>query len=232
MTHPDDEISICILIHRLVQNGNYVSVSWTHSCELREKESRSVMEFLGVSENHLDFIEGTDGRICDEIKRHLPIFKDLAKMRNPDVVVCGAFEQGHLDHDATNYLVHQSFNCQILETPFYHAYDVFPLKYQVFNRFSRDAGVERVSLTKNEQRLKKQIAKMYKSQNIWQLLLGYEISQIIQFKKPDLCRREFLREANHKDFISPNHDPALAKKIVNTHSWQRWMSSMNNLTNR
>ena len=110
MTHPDDEISICAWIKRLAQNGNPVYLNWTHSNPIREAEAIEVAGKLGVPKANLSFMGATDGNIRFEMAELLPKFQDLLDRVRPDRVACGAFEQGHLDHDATNWLVNRAFH--------------------------------------------------------------------------------------------------------------------------
>ncbi|MEA2552601.1 MAG: hypothetical protein QOJ65_777, partial [Fimbriimonadaceae bacterium] len=139
MTHPDDEISICAWIRHLTQQGNEVHISWTHSNPTREAEARAVSLLLGVPNKHLHFLHSTDGRIPEEMPILLRKFQNLMDEVRPDRVCCGAFEQGHLDHDATNFLVRHSFHGPIFEIPFYHTYLT---RFQRLNRFAHPAGEE------------------------------------------------------------------------------------------
>ena len=45
----------------------------------------------------------------------LSSFRAMMARVKPDRVVCGAFEQGHLDHDATHWLVTHSFDGPVFE---------------------------------------------------------------------------------------------------------------------
>lgn len=219
MTHPDDEISICIWIKRLTENGNEVFMSWTHSNETREKEARSVAELLGVPQVNLFFHEGPDGHVCKTYGELLPQFREMMVKVQPDVVVCGAFEQGHVDHDTTNVLVNQTFDGPVLEVPFYHTYMT---KLQKMNEFSDTAGQEVLVMTPDEVRLKREVAKRFKSQNIWSVLLWSEIWGVSQGKPIQMSRREVARLQHHKTFRIPNHPTALASKLEKHETWQWW----------
>ena len=141
----------------------------------------------------------------------------------PDRVCCGAFEQGHLDHDATNMLVNLTFDGPVLEIPFYHDYRS---GIQRFNRFTDSSGEEILHLDPDEQRFKKDIAKQYPSQNIWRLLLIYEVWQACQLKKVALAKSERMRFQTHRTFSQPNHPPNLARRIKRCPKWKRWRSSL------
>jgi LmbE family N-acetylglucosaminyl deacetylase len=223
MTHPDDEISICAWIRRLVQNGNPVYMSWTHSNPIREHEGRNVARLLGVPDDHLFFFGATDGSVCDEIPHLLPRFKGMMTEVAPDRVCCGAFEQGHIDHDSTNYLVSCTFAGQILEIPFYHTYMT---RLQRINRFSASAGEEVHYLNKEEQTLKKRVARQYPSQNIWSVLLSYEVWQKVRLKPIELAKSERMRFQTHVDFRKPNHPPNVARRLRRDPTWRRWRRAL------
>ncbi len=219
MTHPDDEISICAWISRLVRNGNPVYMSWTHSNPVRESEARAVALLLGVPAANLRFFEATDGCACDEIPTLYPQFQRMMDEIKPDRVACGAFEQGHIDHDTTNFLVNQSFRGPVLEIPFYHTYLT---RLQVMNRFSDPTGEESVRLDRGERSFKTLIARQFPSQNIWTVLLWYEIWQKARLRRIELTRTERMRLQTHRNFNRPNHPPKLAKKVRRSGAWQRW----------
>jgi hypothetical protein len=219
MTHPDDEISICAWIRHLTSNGNEVYISWTHSIPVREVESRRVAEALGVPQENLFFHGATDGQVGAEFMEMLSRFREMIGQVNPDVIACGAFEQGHADHDTTNVLVNSCFDGEILEIPFYHTYAT---RLQTVNTFSDPSGQSILKLTPDDAVLKRSVAKQFRSQNIWSVLLSYEIWQLVQGKRSNLSSRELMRVQKHNLFRIPNHSPTIAKRIESTESWQRW----------
>jgi LmbE family N-acetylglucosaminyl deacetylase len=223
MTHPDDEISICAWMHRLATLGAHVSVSWTHSTPTREQEARAVATLLGIPQENLYFLNATDGRACQEMLTLLPKFQTLVQQVQPDRVCCGAFEQGHLDHDATNFLVNQTFKGPILEIPFYHTYTT---RLQTLNRFSNPQIEEVRNLDPQEQRLKKQVARQYPSTNIWSVLLWYEVWQLTRFKPMALAKTERMRLQTNPDFLKPAHPEPTAQKVLKTEPWQTWCQSV------
>ncbi|MEZ0326813.1 MAG: PIG-L family deacetylase [Fimbriimonas sp.] len=223
MTHPDDEISICAWIRRLVKNGNLVFISWTHSNRIRENEGRAAAHLLGIPPSHLFFFDATDGAACDEIPELLPRFRHMMELVKPDRVVCGAFEQGHIDHDATNFLVNQTFNGPVLEVPFYHTYLT---KLQRLNRFSDPRGEMVIQLEKDEQQFKKMVARQYPSQNIWKVLLWYEIYQKARLRPAILIKTERMRFQTHRNYMVPNHPVRLAARITKSATWQRWIKAV------
>jgi len=223
LTHPDDEISICAWIHRLANSGHEVHMSWTHSNRVREAEARATAHLLGVPGENLHFFGATDASVCDEIPALLPRFAEMMGRVRPDRVACGAFEQGHIDHDSTNFLVNRTFEGPVLEIPFYHTY---LRRFQTLNRFSDARGQEILELERPEQMLKTTIARQYPSQNIWSVLLWYELSQNARLRPMLLAKTERMRLQTHFDWQTPNHPPALAAKVERSRLWQRWCQAM------
>lgn len=226
LTHPDDEISICIWIRRLVKAGAEVHLCWTHSNDIREAEARAVAKILGVPDERLTFFRAVDGSICDELRDLLPKFKELMARVQPDRVACGAFEQGHIDHDATNWLVNHSFEGPIFEVPFYHTYTV---RLQTMNRFADPSGQEVIHLDKEERKLKTKIAKLYRSQNIWSVLCWYELWQITRLRPAELRKRELMRLQTHQDFTVPNLPAPLKARVEASGPWRRWRTAVERL---
>jgi len=227
MTHPDDEISICAWIKRLTSQGNEVFVSWTHSNDVREVEAQAAAHLLGVKPSHIRFFGAPDKVVVDEIPElRQPFYKMMREIR-PDRVVCGAFEQGHLDHDATNFLVNTTFDGPVLEVPFYHAY---LRRFQRLNRFANPAGQEVIGLSRDEQRFKKHVARQYPSQRIWSNLVWYEIYQGVRLKSIELPKTERMRLQTHRDWFSPNLPEPLRSRVLRCPNWRRWESVMHSLS--
>lgn len=226
MTHPDDEISICAWIQKLAHAGAEVHLSWTHSNPIREAEGRETAKILGVPQERLHFLTATDGSVCDQLQELLPQFQKLMKETAPDRVACGAFEQGHLDHDSTNWLVNHSFDGPVFEIPFYHTY---ARRLQTMNRFADPAGQEILHLTKAEQKLKLQVAKAYRSQNIWSVLWWYEVWQMTRLKPVELRKRETMRLQTWKDFKRPNLPEPQRALVEASVPWKRWLAAVERL---
>lgn len=223
MTHPDDEISICAFLRRLILNGNEVFVSWTHSKPIREQEARAVARLLGLCQDHLRFFGGTDGHVCEEIPQLLPEFAAWVREAKPDRICCGAFEQGHIDHDATNFLVSHCFRGPIFEIPFYHTYTT---RLQTLNRFSDPRGEEILPLDEEDREFKLRVAKSYPSQNIWKILVWYEMSQNLRGRRQLLMKTERMRLQTHFNYRQPNHPPRLARRVRHCETWRRWKAAM------
>jgi len=218
--HPDDEIGISAWMRLLARNGNPVRVIWGHSTPVREAESRAAMASLGITD--MEFLGFPDGDLCDRMPELQPAFCDRIANFAPDRIVTHAFEQGHLDHDATHAMVRRAFEGTVLEYPMYHPYGVGLL---TVNRFSDPAGAERRELDENEQRIKLAISHSYPSQAIGRTLALYDA-----FRKlrgwDSLTSREWMRLATVRDFTQPNHASPLADRIRRTREWRRWRDAI------
>lgn len=223
MTHPDDEISICAWIKRLTSAGNHVYLSWTHSNPRREAEGRAVAEYLGVPQNNLRFLGAADGAVVEEIPRLIDEYRDWINVAKPDRICCGAFEQGHIDHDSTNFVINKVFGGPVFEIPFYHTY---LSRIQTINRFADAIDEEIMELSESERQIKLHVAKQYRSQNIWSVLLWYEIWQALKFRPVELAKSERMRLQSHLNFTIPNLPPTLAAKIEASETWQRWLKTI------
>ena len=220
MTHPDDEIAICAWIKRLTKAGNQVYMSWTHSTSVRHHEARRAAKILGLKKDHLFFHHATDGKIAEEMRHLLPRFEEMIGFVEPDRIVCGAFEQGHIDHDSTNLMVNLCYSGPVLEVPFYYTYLT---RRPVVNRFAVDAGQEILKLSKSEQRFKIFLARAYPSQAIFRNLVFAEIRQRFTRLRPERLRQtERMRVQTHKDFLEPNLPEPLKSHVRRSKMWSRW----------
>jgi len=223
-THPDDELAIVAWMRRLVVAGADVFVSYTHHTPVREREGRANMARVGITDERQFYLGGSDGRIAEEIGILLPEFERLAKEIAPTRVVCGAFEQGHIDHDATNLLVNRAFDhAEVYEMPLYHTY---LRRLQTLNRFADPFGEDVISLTPDERRFKVECARGFPSQRIWPILVGYEALGRLTFRPPHLAETERMRRQKILDYSSPNLPISLAERVKRSATWRRWIDAV------
>jgi LmbE family N-acetylglucosaminyl deacetylase len=221
--HPDDELAICAWISRLVARGDEVFMCWAHSTPVRELEARHSAKQLGVPTSNLRFLHGSDGKLHEELEDMERPFRKVIDTVCPDRVCCCAFEQGHLDHDATNFLISSTFEGPIFEIPLYHTY---LSRYKRVNRFACSAGEEVLNLSEEEQRLKRTVALNYPSQPLRNKLLAYEILNCARLNPQHLARTERLRLQTHTNFILPNLPDELLHQVVASEKWNRWQSAV------
>lgn len=222
MTHPDDEIAIAAWIAELTSQGCEVWMSWTHHNSVREAEARRVAARLGVADERLFFHGATDGRVCEELRQLRTGFDAMIDRAQPDRVVAAAFEQGHLDHDATNWLVHQSFSGPVFEVPLYHPYLT---RLPRMNRFADPAGEAIRWLDLAAQTLKKEIAKSYPSQRIWWNLIWADLRARVTGDGP-LLTSERMRLQPATDFTEVALPEPMASRVRNCEKWHRWLAAV------
>ena len=109
--HPDDvELSCGATIAKEISLGKTVGIvdltrgelGTRGSAELRDEEAADAAEILGVSvRENLRF---RDGFFVNDEKHQLEIIKMLRKYR-PDVVLCNAIDDRHIDHGKGSKLV-------------------------------------------------------------------------------------------------------------------------------
>jgi hypothetical protein len=222
-THPDDELAMIAWIRRLTKAGREVHLGWTHSNSVRAAEAISVAHDAGVVRSQLHFFGADDGRVCEQIPRLLPLMTDWIQQVRPDRVVTASFEQGHLDHDATNYLVSQSFGGPIFEFPLYHPYS---RKIQVVNRFADSTGEEVLHLSPNERAWKRLLIGKYPSTNIRTVILSYRALRALALRPATFLVTERLRLQPVVDYMQPNLPPGFASEVARSAPWQRWLRAM------
>lgn len=222
MTHPDDEIAICAWIRRLVDAGAEVWLSWTHSTPIRHAEALAAARRLGVPRDRLFFHEGTDANCCDEMDILLSTFRAMIGICRPDRIACGAFEQGHIDHDTTNFLVHQVFKGPIYEIPFYYSYLT---RLPRVNRFENPEGEEVLKLEREQVRFKIDYAKGFPSQRVWVNMIFANLQAMITGDGP-LGNSERMRLQGRTDFRKPQHSPGLSLQIEESETWARWLAAV------
>ena len=112
--HPDDvELSCAATLAKEISRGKKVGIldltrgelGTRGTAEIREKEAIRAAEILGVKlRENLDF---SDGFFVNNVSHQLEIIKVLRKYR-PDVVLCNAVEDRHIDHGKGAKLVADS----------------------------------------------------------------------------------------------------------------------------
>jgi LmbE family N-acetylglucosaminyl deacetylase len=234
LTHPDDELAIAGWIARLAAAGAEVHLSWTTATPERRWEARDAAGVLGLALDRLHFLNGRDRGVETQLADLYPEFSALIETVSPHRIVSGAFEQGHLDHDATNFLVAMAASgasCPqvptLLETPFYHAY-CQPIP--TMNRFAAPSQTEeRWELAASEILLKRRLARCYPSQNIFGNAVYYRLLQILRGEAEPLGAVERLRVQTHFDFLTPNLPPPWQARVQATARWKKWLAALDNL---
>lgn len=224
LTHPDDEVAVIVWIRMLVEAGADVFVTFTHANEVREAEGKAALATAGVGEDRLFFLHGSDQGIVDEIGVLMPKIAEIAAEVRPDRVACPAFEQGHIDHDATNFMTNRVFEgTPVLEFPLYHPYTRI---IQRLNRFADSTGEEVLEVPPEMIPFKIGYARLFPSQNLWRILFWHHVIMSMLFRPPRLYRTERMRFQTHRDFLAPNLPPKLAEEVRRGAIWKRWETAI------
>ncbi|MBA3725738.1 MAG: PIG-L family deacetylase [Armatimonadetes bacterium] len=220
-THPDDEISIGAWMRRLVQAGADVWAGWSVTDPVRAAEGTSVIEKLGAPKERLFYHGMPDKGACEHLPELASLWSSAIERAKPERIALGAFECGHIDHDSTNFAVHRACDGRIpmLEIPLYHTYLT---RTPVLNRFADPRGEEVLGLEPEEWRLKREVSRMYKSQNIGRLLVYATAWGWMKGRPPALCRTERMRLQTHFDYETPNLPEPLRSRVMATETWRRW----------
>lgn len=226
-THPDDELAVCAFIRRLRLKGGSVHINWTHATPVRKAEAVRSASLMGVPEENLSFMPGEDGAVCDQMPELLPMFYRLLERVEPDRVACCAFEQGHLDHDATHCLVRRAFQGPILEWPMYHPYT---RRLQTMGRFADPSGEQVLRLSAAERRFKRKMSWQYPSQNIRSVLVGYHLLCSLRLSPARLYATERLRVVGDTDYTSPAVPRRYRQEVANSQLWRRWLEAYRRLS--
>jgi len=239
LTHPDDEMFMCALIQRLIQNGHRLWLSWTHSNSIREVEAREFARLLKIPQEQLLFFKAPDGEVCEMMLELVQPYESWFHKVDPQFVIVGAFEQGHLDHDATHWVVTQALlkrarstqsgSAKLIEIPFYHSY---LRRLQKLNCFANPefAPTQTVVLSRQERKLKKQAARLYPSQNIRKILVSHEWIATKVLRSESMLQREVFREVSLRtiDYRKPAQNPRIGAKVAKSASWNRWIVAVTN----
>lgn len=102
--HPDDvELSCSATIAKEIEKGRKVGIldltrgelGTRGTAEIREKEAKAAAEILGVTiRENLEF---SDGFFVNNVAHQLEIIKVLRRYQ-PDIVLCNAIDDRHIDH--------------------------------------------------------------------------------------------------------------------------------------
>ena len=109
--HPDDvELSCSATIAKEIEKGRKVGIldltkgelGTRGTAEIREKEAKAAAEILGVSVR--ENLEFSDGFFVNNVAHQLEIIKILRKYK-PEIVLCNAVDDRHIDHGKGAQLV-------------------------------------------------------------------------------------------------------------------------------
>jgi LmbE family N-acetylglucosaminyl deacetylase len=130
--HPDDEVFITGTMKQLLNQGAEVEAAWVTcgeyfgNTETRKREWAKVTALLGLKEESIHLLRLPDLGLVSMLNQAADIIADTVKSVRPDVIFSNAYEGGHPDHDAVNFLAYEAcyragLNPILSEFPLYNA---------------------------------------------------------------------------------------------------------------
>lgn len=130
--HPDDEVLISGTMKQLIDQGAEVVAAWVTcgeyfgNIETRLRELARVIALLGLKENSVHLLRLPDLGLVSMLDQAADTVADMLKSVKPDAIFANAYEGGHPDHDAVNFLAYEA-SCRadlkpkLYEFPLYNA---------------------------------------------------------------------------------------------------------------
>jgi len=235
VAHQDDEaIGATTIMSRAVKSGAEVTVVITtdgspeefgygqSQTDIRNAETKSAMSLIGIPEDHIVFLGYDDlGFIFEiDLEREIEKIMQLIMERMPTHVFVHAYEGGHIDHDATHYMVMTALKRLRKLNP-----DYKPKIYEFpeYNRFAwggpipededmvdnKEYPLITLTLTEEESRLKKDVLKCYRSQHVFKnnTIALRQFGDILKLKFLELVvdgnvlSLNEIKDANKKHFL-------------------------------
>ena len=134
--HPDDEVVISGTMKLLVEAGAAVYAAWTTSGdkfvkrEIRESELQRSMDILGLDGSRTHLLRYPDLGMVAMLEEAADSATSLLSDIKPDIIFANAYEGGHPDHDAVNFLAYESsarlgMTPDLFEFPLYNGTGTF-----------------------------------------------------------------------------------------------------------
>ncbi len=144
--HPDDESFICGAMRIALDAGSEVNGAWVTSGDFfgggkrREAALWEAMAILGLDQSRVHLLRVPDLGIVSEMPRAAELTAKLLDELKPNKIFVDAFEGGHPDHDAVNFLAYEAstragINPEIYEFPLYNGSGSFLHWKWRINRF-------------------------------------------------------------------------------------------------
>jgi LmbE family N-acetylglucosaminyl deacetylase len=144
--HPDDDVFITGMMKKYLRSGCRIRAVWLTSGgyfggqRRREQEIRLVTSELGLSSGDYDVLRLPDLGLITCMDEAASALSAILNNFRPDTVFVTAFEGGHPDHDAANFIVYEAefrakLNCHIFEFPLYNGAGSFLTWRWLINAF-------------------------------------------------------------------------------------------------
>jgi LmbE family N-acetylglucosaminyl deacetylase len=170
---------------------------------LRRTEAMQALALAGVK--NICFLAESAGSFCDQelflnLKAAVDALGAVVERESPEALLTLAYEGGHPDHDACNFItsvIASRFSLPAWEMPLYHrSVDGSP----VHQRFVRESGAEQfLHATEKEAQVKRAMFQAYKSQ--FESLPSFRLNE------------ERYRRLPANDYARPPHDGRLNYEV-------------------
>lgn len=130
--HPDDEVLISGTMKQLIDQGAEVEAAWVTCGEYfgnigtRLRELARVTALLGLKENSIHLLRLPDLGLVSMLNQAADKVAEMLNSVRPDAIFANAYEGGHPDHDAVNFLAYEAsyranLKPKLYEFPLYNA---------------------------------------------------------------------------------------------------------------
>lgn len=176
LAHPDDEVLMSGIIQRRVDDGVPVHLAWLTSGDLfgkgnlREKELASAAELLSIPSDHRYLFRLPDMGLVRNLGQVFACVTELVSRLEPSHVFVPAYEGGHPDHDALNFVAYlvwrkMEHSFSLLEFPLYNGTGPFFFFWLRVNSFVPGTAQPQAHVLNAEEiNLKSQLLRIYNSQ--------------------------------------------------------------------
>lgn len=221
--HPDDELAVGAWMNHLVKQGCEVRASWAHSTAIRKAESIQAMEYVGLLPVECAFGNLPDGEFDRNMLDLDSWVRDVIEQFPADRYVSVAFEQGHLDHDSLNFMVHRWAGPAHLEFPMYWHY---ARTWQRIGEFADPTGEEQWPMGFDQTELKKRMLDCFESQTVARNVAAYEIFARLTRRDSPLYQTERLKRVALRDYRQPVHPEPIRSRLLKSNRWHRWETAI------
>jgi len=227
LAHPDDEVFVSGSIYSFVNLRHDVHLAWLTSGDLfgkgevRERELAAAAELLGVPSDHRHLFRLPDMGLIRNLGRVFECTTELVSRLEPSHVFVPAYEGGHPDHDALNFVAYsvwqstdQSFS--LFEFPLYNGTGPFFFLWLRVNSFVPGSGqIEKHVLDSEHVALKGRLIDIYNSQP--RSMLPIKMTHWWR-RFTRNCAEPYAPIPEHRDYqIKPHFGPLFYERFFNKH---------------
>ncbi len=223
--HPDDDVFISGLMKRLISLSIKTLGVWLTSGgyfggqERRENELRKASSVLGLSSDHCEMLRFPDLGLINSMDLAVSKLSEILRLYRPRNIFVTAFEGGHPDHDAANFIVYEAkfrsqLDCRIFEFPLYNGSGSFLTWRWRINSFP-PGGPQTVfqPLSSIEIDCKSKIMKIYSSQ--WMYMIPAHLAR---------SRYTLINQGEPYRLCPDNRDHTVPPHIGKL-NYERWFNS-------